>query len=299
MRTWRERTGDGLSGVSPNAVISPLINPQIHSPHARRRRRAFQYQFGIHIFLTDSKSTACSTLVRQMRRAVFHLSDLRILIVRFLRKTPANDRKRRMIGHRFVQRDVEERAQRKRIGATSGAAAFGVDAFEIADQVHAEIHAGSNPGAAALLIVGRAEVFNEGIEPGGLEQFVDFGYYIVVQHRAGRTGLFNGLLPTQPVRCAACTTIHFPARNSGKVCQARCGSSEILAAEGRQHCHFPPRSGKTDFLPSPGCLKTSDRFINPFHHSFNSADIARLTLSDAESFEGRSRRLQETSKVSF
>ena len=61
---------------------------------------------------------------------------------------PPRARNRRVIRRRFIQRQVQELANRERICGAPRDAAFRIDALEVADQQQSEVHAGRETGAA-------------------------------------------------------------------------------------------------------------------------------------------------------
>ena len=63
------------------------------------------------------------------------------LVEHFRPEPPSRDRHRRVVGRGFVQRHAEKRPQTEAVGTSPGDAALAVDALEVADQQHAEVHA--------------------------------------------------------------------------------------------------------------------------------------------------------------
>jgi hypothetical protein len=79
-----------------------------------------------------------------------------------------------VVGGRIAGAVAEEGPQRAAVGATPGDAALRADTLEVADQEHAEVDARWYTGAADVRgVVGRAEVFDEGVEVSFVEDLVE------------------------------------------------------------------------------------------------------------------------------
>ena len=59
---------------------------------------------------------------------------------------PPRARNRRVIRRRFIQREVQELANRERVCGAPGDAALRIDALEVADQQQPEVHARCETG---------------------------------------------------------------------------------------------------------------------------------------------------------
>ena len=78
---------------------------------------------------------------------------------------PSRARHRRVIRRRFIQREVQELANRERVCGAPRDAALRIDALEVADQQQPKIHAGRETRAPHRLGVKRAaRPFNELVE---------------------------------------------------------------------------------------------------------------------------------------
>jgi hypothetical protein len=72
-----------------------------------------------------------------------------------------------MVGHPLALAEAEERAQRQAVGAAPFQPALAVDAFEVADQQHAEAASRRQRWPATpLRAVRRAQPLDEAVEPG-------------------------------------------------------------------------------------------------------------------------------------
>jgi hypothetical protein len=97
----------------------------------------------------------------------------RVMTAIELCRTAALARQPRMIGNLVAVRQPQEVAQRERVGATPGKAALAVDAFEIADHMHAEVPTRRKRRRAhPRRVVRLADLFDEGVEPGLPQQLL-------------------------------------------------------------------------------------------------------------------------------
>ena len=117
---------------------------------------------------------------------------------------PSRARNRRVIGRRFIQRQVQELANRERVRRAPSDAALRVDALEVAHQQQPEVHAGRQTGTAHRLGVKRpARPLDELVERLRVEHRV----HASVKWVRGRRGQIGGGYPevmlTSPLASSA------------------------------------------------------------------------------------------------
>ena len=158
----------GARGVDPALCRHPrqhiAVALAVVAPHDRAQRR-----IGLHCRAVDADPLALhqAVLGDQLQHKAEHL------FMRLVRQTRTRARQPRMIGNLVAVRQPQEVAQRERVRAPPHNAAFAVDAFEIADHVHAEIPPRRQRRRAhPRRVVGLAHLFHERVEPGLLQQLL-------------------------------------------------------------------------------------------------------------------------------
>jgi len=117
------------------------------------------------------------------------------LFVDFERNPHTDAGQARMIGSAVVETEAEETGQRATVSTPPGDAALRVDPFEVADEQHAKVNAGRNPGASGFGgVVRLAGLFNPAIEVTLVEQFVELVVEDVPRNIGERVGFDPELL---------------------------------------------------------------------------------------------------------
>ena len=88
------------------------------------------------------------------------------LIVNIERESLFDFRQRTVIGRFFGRFQPEKTPQRKAVRTPPGDAPLRADIFEVPNEQHSKVDAGSNPRASLIRIIRFAKIFEELIEPG-------------------------------------------------------------------------------------------------------------------------------------